>query len=373
MTQGTSIEAILAKAKRLVIFGAGQNGQMVASLLRCNGLEPAAFMDDTPAKLNTVICGLPVEQVPSTHPDVKTTAVCSVFSARYGFLPIQRRLHALSIEVVSLFELLWCLEENCLPFYFLDRPNILMDNFYQVEWFASRLADERSQRELLSHVNFRLALDYEELAKPEARLVGPIRTWDNAIYVEGGAFDGDTLLPFVDRFYEQLSHAIGIEPDDANYRHLENRLEGAPGRIKKKISAVNAALDAGTGVKRFAGGRLQESALCDSGNITVRTISVDDLLRDRIDPRVYLKLDVEGAERDAIMGAHSLIESSAPFLSISLYHKPMDLWELPKLIYSLNSSYRFFLRSHGEDGADLTLYAYHEDLDGDLPVGLGPR
>ena len=30
----------------------------------------------------------------------------------------------------------------------------------------------------------------------------------------------------------------------------------------------------------------------------------------------------------------------------------MDLWELPKLIYSINPSYRFFLRSHGEDGAD---------------------
>ena len=100
-----SIGTILAEAKRLVIFGAGQNGQMVASLLRRHGLEPAAFMDDTPAKLNTVICGLPVEQVPLTHPDVKTIAICSVFSARFGFLPIQRRLRALAVEAVSLFRI----------------------------------------------------------------------------------------------------------------------------------------------------------------------------------------------------------------------------------------------------------------------------
>jgi FkbM family methyltransferase len=369
-----NVEAALSKADRLVIFGAGQNGRMVASLLRRHGLEPAAFFDDTPHKIDTFICGLQVEQVPLVQPNMKTTVICSIFSARSGFLPIQRRLRALSVTVVSLFELLWCLGENFLPFYFLDHPRVILDNFSHIEWFASQLVDERSQRELLSHVNFRLRLDYDELGKPEAREVGPPLVWDNVIYIDAGAFDGDTLLPFTDRFFEQLACAIGIEPDQANYKLLETNLDGAPMRIKNKTSIANVALGAAKGVKRFAGGKLQDSAICESGNATVRTISVEDMLRDRRPPsNVYLKLDIEGAEREAIIGARSLIKSSALFLAVSLYHKPKDLWELPRLVHSFNPGYRFCLRSHGEDGADLTAYAYHESLVCDLPDGLGHK
>jgi FkbM family methyltransferase len=367
------IRAILTQAERLVIFGAGQNGRMVASLLRRHGLEASAFIDDTPTKVGAIISGLPVEPVPSSRPNKSTTVICSIFSAQYGFLPIQRRLQSLSIRVVSLFELLWCVDEDSLPFYFLDRPSVILENLAQIDWLASRLADEKSQHELLSHVSFRLGLDHSLLTRPEARRIGPPPGWKNVIYVDGGAFDGDTLLRFVDNFCESLSQGIGIEPDSANYELLRKNVEAAPDRIKNKISIVDAALGAGRGLKRFASGRLQDSAISEDGNATVQTISVDDLLNDRRDAKVYVKFDVEGAERDAIIGSRMLIGLCAPVLAISLYHRPRDLWELPKLVDELGSDYQFFLRTHGEDGADLTAYACHKSLGGDLPTALASR
>jgi FkbM family methyltransferase len=367
------VRAILTQAERLVIFGAGQNGRMVASLLRRHGLEASAFMDDTPAKLNTIIGGLRVESVPSGRPDKSTTVICSIFSARHGFLPIQRRFQRLSIEIVSLFELLWCFDENSLPFYFLDRPSVILNNLAQIDWLASQLADETSQHELLSHVIFRLGLDHSLLPRPTARQIGPPPGWSNVIYVDGGAFDGDTLLRFVGNFGESLSRGIGIEPDSANYELLRKSVESAPHRIKKKISIVNAALSASTGLVRFASGKLQDSAISEHGNSTVQTISVDDLLKNRGDAKVYVKFDIEGAEHDAIVGSCRLISSCAPVLAISIYHRPRDLWELPKLVQEFGSDYQFFLRSHGEDGADLTAYACHKSLDRNYPIGLASR
>jgi hypothetical protein len=122
------VRAMLVQAERLVIFGAGQNGRLVASLLLRHGLEAAAFMDDTPSKLGTIISGLRVEPVPASRPNQRTVVICSIFSAQYGFLPIRRRFQSLSIEILSLFEVLWCFGEDTLPFYFLDRPSVILEN-----------------------------------------------------------------------------------------------------------------------------------------------------------------------------------------------------------------------------------------------------
>ncbi len=226
---------------------------------------------------------------------------------------------------------------------------------------------------MLSHVGFRLGLDHSLLPRPEARRIGPPPDWNSVIYVDGGAYDGDTLLRFVDDFCESVSQGIGIEPDSANYELLRNSVAASPDRVKSKISVVNAALGAGPGEKRFAGGKLQDSGFAEDGNLTVRTISVDDLLGDRRSEKVYVKFDIEGAEHDAIIGSRTLISSCMPVLAISLYHRPKDLWELPELVHGFASDYRFFLRSHGEDGADLTAYACHKDLGENLPIGLNSK
>lgn len=365
----SNIRMRLSKAERLVIFGAGQNGRMLALLLRHNGFLPAAFFDDTPTKIGTTVCGLPVEAVPCGRPHVATTVVSSVFSARHGFLPVQRRLSQVSIEVVSLFEALLCSETSCLPFYFLDKPNVLLDNCSKIEWLAELLSDENSLTELLSHVSFRVSLDHRVLSNPAPRQILPFKNLKNLVYVDAGAFDGDTLLPFVNETLESLSLAIGVEPDSENFNRLDNAIKAAPDFIQKKIRTVKAALDCQSGVKRFSGGHSEESALCRDGGQVVETISADELLKNTNFSAVYLKLDVEGAEAQAILGARSLIEAGSAILSISVYHKPTDLWDLPELVHGINADYRFLLRSHGCDGADLTLYAFHEASHRSLLLG----
>ncbi len=365
-----SVRAILTQAKHLAIFGAGQNGRMVASILRRHGLEASAFMDDTHSKLGTIIGGLRVEPVPQPGRTREPLSSVPYFRPNTDSCPFGRDFRVPSIQILSLFDLLWCFDEDALPFYFLDRPSLILDNLEQIDWLADQFADEASQQELMSHVKFRLGLDHSLLPRPGARRIGPPPDWNSTIYVDGGAYDGDTLLRFVDNFCPSVSEGIGIEPDNANYELLRNSVAASPDRIKNKVSIVNAGLGTGAGQKRFSGGKLQDSAFSQDGNMTVQTISVDDLLKDRKTSEVYVKFDIEGAEHDAILGSRKLISSSAPILAISLYHKPGDLWELPKLVHGFAPEYRFFLRSHGEDGADLTAYACHKSLGENLPVGL---
>lgn len=67
--------------------------------------------------------------------------------------------------------------------------------------------------------------------------------------------------------------------------------------------------------------------------------ALDSVLNGR--PCTYLKMDVEGAEREAIAGARQTIERERPKLNIAAYHRSEDFFELPLLIHSCAKITRF--------------------------------
>ena len=75
-------------------------------------------------------------------------------------------------------------------------------------------------------------------------------------------------------------------------------------------------------------------------------------------PCTYLKMDVEGAEREAIAGAAQTIRQYRPKLNLAAYHKSEDFFQLPLLIHALCPDYQLYLRHHPYVPAwDTNLYA----------------
>jgi hypothetical protein len=106
---------------------------------------------------------------------------------------------------------------------------------------------------------------------------------------------------------------------------------------------------------RFQGGHGEGSQLTESGDLHVQVVALDDVLPN-FQPTL-IKLDVEGAEPDALYGARETIHKATPDLAVCVYHTPAHLWELPRLIKELFASYNFSLRSHRFNGFDTVLYA----------------
>jgi hypothetical protein len=71
----------------------------------------------------------------------------------------------------------------------------------------------------------------------------------------------------------------------------------------------------------------------------------------------FIKFDVEGGEIEAIIGAKNLILENRPVLAISLYHRPVDLWEIPELLQKLCINYSFYIRQHFFNSFDSVIYA----------------
>ena len=82
----------------------------------------------------------------------------------------------------------------------------------------------------------------------------------------------------------------------------------------------------------------------------------DNDIKERI---TFIKSDVEGAEMLALKGACRHIRDEHPMLAISIYHGNYDIFQVAKLIYEMDESYRFYMRYYGGDlyPNEVVLYA----------------
>ena len=87
---------------------------------------------------------------------------------------------------------------------------------------------------------------------------------------------------------------------------------------------------------------------------TVDVVRMDDFIDDRI---TFVKMDIEGSEANALLGAERLIRTHKPKLAISVYHKKDDIWVIPKIILRFNPDYKFYLRTYSFTYGESVLYA----------------
>ena len=179
-------------------------------------------------------------------------------------------------------------------------------------------------------------------------------------YMDLGAYNGDTIREML-HFNPNLKKAIALEPDARNFRKLN---EYAQTVDNIDIQCINAgAWNENTTLLFDASGN-RNAGMVSKGNIVskikeVPVVSVDSVLNgESVD---YIKYDVEGSEKEALLGSKNTIQMHSPKLLVSLYHRSEDLFVLPELVKELNKGYSLYLRRFPYIPAwDLNLYAIKE-------------
>lgn len=105
----------------------------------------------------------------------------------------------------------------------------------------------------------------------------------------------------------------------------------------------------------FNAGNGEGGAVSEKGSVHIAAAALDEILSGQhID---FIKLDVEGSEISALRGAENIIKNSRPILTVSLYHRAEDIWEIPAQILDLCVNYSFYIRQHYGNSFDSVLYA----------------
>lgn len=161
---------------------------------------------------------------------------------------------------------------------------------------------------------------------------------DAETYLDLGAYRGDTVEEFLHYCNGKYSEIIALEPDRRTFRKLEAYLEN----VEKSTAYQYAVYSENTNLI-FSNKAGRQSTISDKG-IEIQAVSVDSLCSDKT--LTYIKMDVEGAEKEAIEGAEKSIEMHQPKLNIALYHRSEDIFSIPLQISKINPAYKFHIRRH---------------------------
>jgi FkbM family methyltransferase len=104
---------------------------------------------------------------------------------------------------------------------------------------------------------------------------------------------------------------------------------------------------------RFTSKGDSTSSMDKNGEIVVEADSIDNLCPDA----TFIKMDIEGAEIDALYGAKNTIIKNKPKLAICLYHEWDHLYQIPLLIHQWVPEYKFYVRHHANNTTETVLYA----------------
>lgn len=346
----------------IVLFGAGNLGRRTLALLRGSGRDVVAYADNDAGRWGDLIDGVPVlsPDDASSQFAADGLAVVTIWRAEGGhdFLATREALHGKGWRrVESFIPLYWAYGADALPYITIDLPTKVLAARDNVLAAADLWGDERSLREYVAQVRWRLTGDFAALppAEPNQYFAdGIVAVGPDEVFVDCGAFTGDTLMDVAARVGSwRAYHAF--EPDPASFVALQATVEKLPAEMGDRVHLHRAATADRPYTAQFDATGLGSASLSGAGMYEVECVAIDDIVIDP--PPTFVKMDIEGAESAALYGCSKGIREGRPLLAIAAYHKQADLWELPQQVHDMMPAYRMFLRPHVSEGFDTVLYA----------------
>ena len=356
----TSASDFLDGTSNVVIYGAGNIGRQLCTFLADRGISVSYFLDRK-AQPDSQWNGVPIfhpedERIPDAGRG-QTHVIIGIFNRDAEVLPIVRALEAKGYHKVTSFPKFHsCFADEFGDMYWLTSRSTYGSAEAEIAEGLSVWADELSRRLYTAVLKYRLTGDEGVLPRPDMKhqyFPEDIPKWNTPVrFVDCGAFDGDTAADLLANF-EAVEAVAAFEPNQANFAKLA-------AFVRKNLPVLGdvclwpCAVYSHDGQLRFSSDKGEANRLENSGSELVQCVSLDTAIPG-FRPTL-LKLDVEGAECEALLGARRLICSNRPGLAVCLYHHPEHLWQVPLLLQRWQCGYDFYLRSHAFNGFDLVMY-----------------
>lgn len=188
----------------------------------------------------------------------------------------------------------------------------------------------------------------------------------NAAFIDGGCYDCGSSYKFAEWCGGKYSSIMAFEPDPDSYAKCYRIIQDDP---LPNFQLINAGLSSREGTAMFATNNAVDSHIVsselpaeyqiqtpkDNNKISISTVALDDIVGDQIVG--FIKMDIEGAELDALHGAKHTILRDKPLLAICVYHLRGDVFAIMDYLHELLPEYRFLLRHYGAYDCETVLYA----------------
>lgn len=353
------------KGRPILIYGAGNYGQIICRLLFDNEVSEnlvIGFLDAACVEDATLL-GLPVKRpedisIPESL-RLKAVVIISIYCSIEEQLAIKEKLYGLGYQNVrTCYEIAISFHTVNDPSTRISKTDFLTKNLDNI-LRASKIWDD--QRSLETYVNHFVGyakgdIDCFLCETDHKQYFAPLPIPDNGYsnFIDCGAFDGDTIRELY-KHCGKVENIFLFEPCVENLDLLQNYVTTNQSNLADHVVLFPCGVWDKIEQLRFASESAAASSISAEGDTLIQGVAIDEVLFG-FDP-TFIKMDVEGAELQALFGAATTIKRCTPTLAISVYHSLSHFWEIPELIKNLNPEYRFHLRTYGASGFETVMYA----------------
>ncbi|GHU41360.1 hypothetical protein FACS1894111_03520 [Clostridia bacterium] len=236
-----------------------------------------------------------------------------------------------------------------------QHPPTSLKDFPAFDYIVIAVLVPGFQREIIKELQ-KLGVDWEKILCPfvideENQYFDSdiIQLVPDEVFVDGGCFDFSTSARLL-KLNPNVKKIYAYEPDPTNVKLVHKNA--------KKAGFTNVEIEELAWWKEETSLRFRSwggaSRKDENGTIAVNTKTIDNVVKEEY--ITFIKMDLEGAELEALIGAKETILRCRPKLAISIYHKPNDYYEIAEYIKSIVPQYRLFIRHYSSVNDDTVLY-----------------
>lgn len=345
----------------VVLYGAGFAGRECKKILDKVAIKVNLFVDDDATKWGKSIDGLEVYSYDQLLTYCKGKEKVNVILTSIYGVQISKKLE--KICNIFIYEMYDWYTEVVMPDRFGNEiygTAAIREYKKNIQDLKGYLQDEESYQVLLNL--------YQYMKTGNIQYISEISTEQEQYFikevleyfgnheisiVDAGAYEGE-LIRAIDELNINVKKWFCFETNAQNYEQLlknsvENRFKGKQICVNKGLWNQNMVLHVqgdGTGSKVVTG---------ISTENTVEMVTIDEYFKNIcID---LIKMDIEGAEMNALRGGMEVIKRDRPVLAISIYHSIEDYYEIMKMLLHCLEKYKYYIRHHSMVFCETVLYA----------------
>ncbi|MFM9279956.1 HAD-IIA family hydrolase [Paenibacillus jiagnxiensis] len=339
---------LLRNLKQVYIFGAQKLGEKIYDQCHAANIEVLGFIDNDAKKQGKTYKGKTIFALDACKKHETIIIASTTYLGEIHRQLLEHGyLNSIPFNILHLFN----------PEVFVNEPVFvnmhkdIADNKLRYISLYLLLSDDVSKDTLCNLLESRISFNFHELEYGSENHYFEddiVKLGDQEVFIDGGGYSGDTTKAFIEKVAGHYKEIHIFEPDEQLMNTAKLDLEKYPNITyhPKGLFSHDTQLSF-----NLTGGL--DGSISSEGRHTIDATAIDSTIKQKV---TFIKLDIEGAEEQALIGAAEQLSTNRPKLAIACYHKAEDLWNLPKTVLKMNPDYNLYFRHYSQSALETVLY-----------------
>lgn len=346
------LEEVKHSANPAIIYGASVYAYVLYKYLTAKGIEVNQFAVDKAYKTADEYMDISLVAIEDLLPNIEEY---NVFVGVANYPAVVERFASMGITGLYVIDVPDFLN---IPRSFMDQ-RFVQEHEQQLQHTYELFDDELSKQTFIAAINTKLNDDLSFI-KPFVRpdhlyfTKTEFPVGDNETLLDVGGYNGDSIRDFYKITNSSFNKIISLEPFPKMYEQLKDTISELG--IRNRCIAVQSGAWNEKATLSFANTEAEiDSKITQHGGQQIEVDTIDNILAQLSMGVSYIKMDINGAEFNALSGARRTIKTNSPRIAVKLHVKE-DFYRLPILLKDIAPDIKLYLRQRNFMSMMLVVY-----------------